>query len=206
MGFIAKVRMLPIATDETKDRNREEARTSEIEILIMGIRARAENLYLTRQMLCAEAILSALNQGLGGGLTEDQAVAIAAPFCIGLGESGCLCGALGGAQAAVGLLLGKDHTYRRRGEIRAATRRLHDQFKAAHGSACCRALTRKVKHDKAAHFRQCAELTADGAEMAARLILERRPELACGTHRGQIWKRESRIRGGLLRLLRYIRG
>ncbi|MEJ2040676.1 MAG: C-GCAxxG-C-C family protein, partial [Desulfosarcinaceae bacterium] len=67
------------------------------EALIAQIRQRAHNLYQTRQMLCTEAVLVALNHGLGGDLTEAQAVAMAAPFCAALGVSGCLCGALSGA-------------------------------------------------------------------------------------------------------------
>ena len=117
------------------------------EALIACIRDRAHELYITRQMLCAEAVLCAINQGLNGGLTDTQVAAMAAPFCAALGESGCLCGALSGAVMASGLLLGQKHVYRRRQHLRNSARRLHDAFKFANGSTCCRALTQTVGPD-----------------------------------------------------------
>lgn len=178
----------------------------EAEALIQGIRECARNLYLTRELLCTEAVVTALNKGLDGGLTDDQALAVSAPHCIGLGESGCLCGALSGAVIASGLFLGQNRPYRRRKEMRDSARELHDVFRTSNGATCCRVLTKKVKHDPKAHFRQCAELTADAAEMAARLILIKRPELMNRADHGFVNKRQSGIRGGLMRLVRYVFG
>jgi len=178
-----------------------EKQDERIEALITGIADRARNLYSTRQMLCTEAVVTALNQGLGGGLTDAQATAMSAPFCIALGESGCLCGALSGAVMATGLLLGKDGAYRHRKGMRDSARQLHDQFKFAHGATCCRVLSKKVKHDKKAHFEQCAGLTARAAEMAARLVLEKRPDLVNQVDRAFINRRQSAIGGMLSRLV-----
>jgi len=170
------------------------------EALISGIADRARNLYLTRQMLCTEAVVTALNQGLKGGLTDAQATAMSAPFCVALGESGCLCGALSGAVLATGLLLGKDGACRHRKSMRDSARRLHDQFKSTHGATCCRVLSKKVKHDKKVHFQHCAGLTAQAAEMAARLVLEKRPELANQADHAFINRRQSVVGGMLSRL------
>ncbi|WP_419661190.1 C_GCAxxG_C_C family protein [Desulfosarcina variabilis str. Montpellier] len=180
--------------------NQQKNQDSQTEALISGIADRARNLYLTRQMLCTEAVLAALNQGLGGGLTDTQATAMAAPFCIALGDSGCLCGALSGAVMGTGLLLGKDGAYRKRKGMRDSARQLHDQFKLAHGATCCRVLSKKVKHDSKAHFDQCAGLTARAAEMAARLVLEKRPELAGQANNAFINRRQSVLGGMLSRL------
>ena len=176
------------------------------EALIQGVRERARNLYLTRELLCTEAVVTALNKGLGGGLTDDQALAVSAPHCVGLGESGCLCGALSGAVIASGLLLGKRRPCRHRKEMRDSARELHDAFKAANGAACCRVLTKKVKGDPKAHFLQCAELTAGAAEMAVRLVLEKRPEIIVQADHGFVNKRGSRIGGAIGRLIRYVFG
>ncbi|MBC8177045.1 MAG: hypothetical protein H8E19_06525 [Deltaproteobacteria bacterium] len=62
--------------------------STQTEALIAQIKNRARNLYLTRQLLCAEAVLVTLNQGLDGGLSDAQAIAMAAPFSIALGGSG----------------------------------------------------------------------------------------------------------------------
>lgn len=171
------------------------------EAVIAAIADRARNLYETRQMLCTEAVVAALNQGFNGGLTEAQATAMSAPFCIALGESGCLCGALSGAVMATGLLLGKDGAYRHRKTMRDSARQLHDKFKFTNGATCCRVLSKKVKNDKNAHFQQCAGLTAQAAEMAARLVLEKRPELVKQADNAFINRRQSSIGGVLSRLV-----
>lgn len=182
----------------------EEKRIPQAEPLIARIRERARNLYQTRQLLCTEAVVVALNHGLDGGLTDAQAIAMAAPFCVALGESGCLCGALSGAVMGSGLLLGKDQPYRHRKDMRDSARQLHDAFKASNGATCCRVLSQKVKHDKKAHFQQCADLTAEATELAARLILKKRPEIITRANNGFIAKRESKIGGALLRMVHHL--
>ena len=171
------------------------------EALVAGVAARARNLYLTRQMLCAEAVVVSLNQAFHGGLSDTQAMALAAPFCAALGESGCICGALSGAVMATGLLLGREGADRHRGAMREGARRLHDTFKGVNGATCCRVLCDSVKHDPQAHFRQCAELTAGAAESAARLVIEQRPDLAHGANRLSLDRRQSIVGGMLLRIV-----
>lgn len=176
---------------------------TQTEALIAQLKERARNLYLTRQLLCTEAVLVTLNQGLDGGLSEAQAIAMAAPFSLALGDSGCICGALSGAIMASGLFLGNDRPYHHRREIRDSARQLHDAFKTANGAACCRVLTRKVRHDKKVHFQQCGDLTAEAADMAARLILQKRPELMNRVNYGFLTRRQSMIGGALLRLVHH---
>ena len=67
---------------------REKKHSPRTETLIAQIRDRARNLFETRQLLCAEAVVAALNQGLDGGLSESQAVALSAPFCDAMGTAG----------------------------------------------------------------------------------------------------------------------
>ncbi|MBG3877941.1 C_GCAxxG_C_C family protein, partial [Desulfovibrio oxamicus] len=67
--------------------------------IVEAIRRRAENLFDTRQLLCAEAVLHAVAETLGGPLSPDQAAALGTPFCQGMGGAGCTCGALSGAVA-----------------------------------------------------------------------------------------------------------
>jgi hypothetical protein len=62
-------------------------------------------------------------------------------------------------------------------------------------------LSKKVKHNKKEHFQQCAGLTAQAAEMAARLVLEKRPELVKQADNAFINRRQSSIGGVLSRLV-----
>lgn len=176
----------------------------EAEALIEQIKKRAENLYQTRQLLCSEAVVVTLNKTFNGGLSDSQAVAVAAPFSIAMGESGCICGALSGAVLACGLFIGNNQPYRHRRRMRKISRQLHDTFKTTNGATCCRVLTRNVRHDRQAHFQQCAHLTADAAEMAARLILSQRPELLGSTQNGFLHKMDGRISGIMTRMLRIV--
>jgi C_GCAxxG_C_C family probable redox protein len=174
------------------------------EALIAQIKKRAGNLYQTRQLLCTEAVVVTLNKAFNGGLSDAQAVAVAAPFSISMGDSGCICGALSGAVLACGLLVGNDHPYRHRQTMRKSARQLHDAFKTANGATCCRVLSRSVRHDRQAHFQQCAKLTANSSEMAARLILYQRPELIQCSENRFLLKMDTNIGALMTWLLRIV--
>lgn len=157
--------------------HRKNQRHADLEIRVARIKDQARYLYEKQQMFCAEAVVLAINRELDGGLSDPQAMAISAPFSQALGDSGCVCGALSGAVMVSGLLLGQTHAYRHRQAMRSSARQLYDRFKAVNGASCCWVLSKKFKHDKKAHFHRCADLTAQAAEMAARLVLQKRPEL-----------------------------
>jgi C_GCAxxG_C_C family probable redox protein len=151
------------------------------EQLALMIGKRAENLYLTGQLLCSEAILAVMNRGLRGGLPEGMDISLASALPIGLGNSGCTCGALSGAVLALGLFLGRDRPGAFNGkQAMPAANLLHNRFKGLFGSTCCRVLKQKAKHNPKGHFKQCAQITGQTAELAALLVLEKRPDLADG--------------------------
>jgi len=145
--------------------------------LVQSMADRAEALFANREMYCGEAIMTALNEGLGGGLEHEQARGLAMGFGEGVGKAGCLCGALGGAVLATSWFLSRGLESK---QVREAAREVHDRFKTEHGSSCCRVLIKPVKADPPKHFAQCTGLTRKGAELAARVILSRLPELASG--------------------------
>jgi C_GCAxxG_C_C family probable redox protein len=159
----------------------DESLAQKAEEVARSIGERAENLYLTRQLLCSEAVLSAVNHGLGGGLTDDVAIRMASALPVGIGNSGCTCGGLSGAVLALGLFLGRDRpgASDKRGALSSA-KVLHSRFKDLFGSSCCRVLSKDFKHDPRLHFKHCARLTAQAAELATLIILEKRPELIDG--------------------------
>lgn len=182
------------------------ASPSDAEYALIGrIRQQAEHLFKTRQYHCAEAVLLALNRGFRAGLPEPQAVALSAGLPVGVGGSGCMCGALSGAILALGLLLGGDHPHRNRRRVRRASAVLHDRFKAVHGSTCCRVLTKKAEKAGHVRFDRCASFTGNAAEMTARLALEQRPELLHRADPDSLGKRHSRLSGFLLRVSRLLR-
>lgn len=145
--------------------------------LVNALAAKAESLYRSRQHLCADAILLAFNHALEGGLNEQQVVGLTAGMSVGQGDSGCLCGAVAGGTLVLGLFLSKEGAYRNSSRVRAAVNVLHDRFKLANKSTCCRVLTKKVKNDRTAHFDQCARYTGEAARIVAEILFDKRPEL-----------------------------
>jgi C_GCAxxG_C_C family probable redox protein len=147
--------------------------------LIDLIGARAKNLFITGQLLCTESVLTVINQGLKGDLSPELAIRIASGLPEGLGGSGCLCGALNGGVLALGLFLGRSRPgFGNGNRVRSSTRIFHDRFRETFGGTCCRILSHDFRHDRDLHFSHCAELTAEAARMAARIILHERPDLA----------------------------
>ena len=175
--------------------------------LAQTIGARAKNLYLTGQLLCSEAVLVVLNKGLGGGLSDDVAIRLASALPVGLGHSGCVCGALSGAALAVGLFLGRS-TPGAPDKLEAlkAANLIHDRFKGMFGATCCRVLTKTVKGNKKEHLEQCARFTGQAAEMAALVILERRPELIPGVDGHYLATKDSCLGSKLRQLINLVRG
>jgi C_GCAxxG_C_C family probable redox protein len=167
------------------------------------VHGKAENLYLARRMLCAEAVLVTLNGAFGGGLTETQAVSLAAPFCVGIGGSGCVCGALSGGVLALGLFLGDNGSRRNRSRLRGGSAALHARFMETFGAVCCRELTKMIRKDRKRHFLQCAAMTADTAVMATEVLLAAAPKLLLQADREFLSKRDTKA-GGLAKSLKLL--
>jgi C_GCAxxG_C_C family probable redox protein len=167
------------------------------EDIAQAVAAKAQALFDSKEMLCADAVVSAVNEGLGGGLDPDLARSLAAAFGSGLGGAGCLCGAMNGAALSLALVLSKSLPP---AEVRKAAKKLHDRFKELHGSTCCRVLTKAVKADPAKHLAHCSGLTKSGAELAVAIILDRCPEAVGRADTVALARRRSRL-GSLLRRL-----
>ncbi len=163
------------------------------EALAVIIRQRTFNLMSTGRMMCSEAVLSVLNQGLGGGLPPDVAMKVASGFPEGIGGSGCTCGALTGCVIALGLFLSQsDSNLAARRKAMSASGRLHHDFKSRFGSTCCRVLIKKGSSEFPHHFEACCDRGGWAAEHAARMILAERPELLSQTDQAFLHRKDSR--------------
>jgi len=140
--------------------------------LVARVRSQAEDLFASRRLLCAGAVLQAVNQCFGGGLDPAVAARLVAGLPEGMGGAGCICGALSGAGLALGLLLG-DGAYR----VPPWAGRLPRRFQRRFGSTCCRVLRRQTREDPRADFQRCTRFTGAAAAMAAEIILDERPGL-----------------------------
>jgi C_GCAxxG_C_C family probable redox protein len=140
---------------------------------------RAENYFQEHRLSCSEAVLLVLNSGFGGDLSADQTLRLGSGFGGGVGDSGCVCGALSGGVMALGLFLGPACP---NGLGKRAFRQLvaayHDAFREESGSVCCRDLIADFRKDRKGQILSCRGLTGRCTGAAARLILLHRPELA----------------------------
>ena len=152
---------------------------------------RAANIFTARGYCCSETVIVVINQGFRGDLSPEMAVRLGSGFCHGMGGAGCTCGALAGAEVAISLFLGP----RQPGGMKArefdkVAKEMHDRFRARFSATCCRVLRRRRKEKNGA---TCKELTVGGAEIAAGLILEQRPELAPKVDLDFLGTRESKV-------------
>jgi len=147
------------------------------ETLVNKIRERTENLFMTRQLMCSEAVLTVLNQGLKGGLAPEIAVRITSGLPEGFGRSGCTCGALSAGVIALGLFMGRNGPgILNNRTVYAASRELHERFKTKFGFTCCRALTKNIEPGTKHHFKFCVRHAGEVSEQTARIILDHDPE------------------------------
>ena len=175
---------------------------SQFRELLGLVESRAQNLFTTRKLYCAEAVFLVLNRGLNGGLPDGTAIRMASAITDGLGGAGCLCGALGGGVLALGLFLGRKRAGGKdRYHARQASRALHDLFRDNLGSTCCRVLSKKTPKGSRGHFDHCKNVTGMGARLAAQVILERRPELSKNADLKYLEQLDSKIGANLKRVV-----
>jgi len=147
------------------------------ETLIDKIRQRTENLFMTRQLMCSEAVMTVLNQGLKGGLAPEIAVRITSGLPEGFGGSGCTCGALSAGIIALGLFLGRNGPgIMNNRTVYTASRELHERFKTKFGVTCCRVLTKNIELGTKHHFEFCARHAGEVSDQTARIVLNHDPE------------------------------
>lgn len=128
---------------------------------------------------CSQAVLSAFAERFG--LTQEQALKLAAPFAGGIGRQSQVCGAVSGGLMVIGLKYG--HTDGGSAEAKEVsllvTRRFCERFKQRHDSMICTELlgydlgqpgVYKQVQDAGIFINVCRELVRDAAEMVVEMI------------------------------------
>lgn len=135
------------------------------------VRETAENYYKNGDFYCSEAIVKTIRDEFGLQL-PDEIIAMASGFPVGMGGSGCVCGAIAGGIMAIGLFFGRTEAKDDKvDKAMALSKELHDNFKLKHKSLCCRVLTRNMTLGSPEHMDQCISFTGEVAEETARMII-----------------------------------
>lgn len=132
----------------------------------------AARYFLEEKSNCAEAVIRAVMRVCGKDCPVEL-LKMASPFGRGMGEAGCVCGALVGAQMAMGIFLGRtEMAGATPPECAKASRFLHDRFKKALGATCCRILHKGEIFGSEEQRKACAARSGKSAELAINVLKE----------------------------------
>ncbi|MCM1265234.1 MAG: C-GCAxxG-C-C family protein [Candidatus Gastranaerophilales bacterium] len=100
---------------------------------------------------CSESIV---REAIDLGICDESAFPIATAFSGGMG-SGCLCGAISGAQIVIGHLFGKNNKHNNDILARNLAKEFMDKFKEAHKVTCCRVLSKDFEFHSPERKKHC---------------------------------------------------
>lgn len=134
----------------------------------------AEELFRSGTFFCSEAVLLTINELLGQPYDNDI-VKMASGFPIGMGRSGCLCGAVSGGQMALGMVYGRVKGQPVNEKMLTKAKELHDYMNSQYKSNCCRVITRLWAGDdfnSPERKNLCIKITGDIARWVAEQLIE----------------------------------
>ncbi len=140
-------------------------------LTIERIKEKAESYYRNGDFYCSEAIIKTIKDEFKLNIS-DRIIAMASGFPLGIGGSGCTCGALTGGVMTLGLFFGRDSGKDPCvGHAMQLSKELHDDFKKIHKSTCCSILTRGMELGSKEHMEQCIAITGEQAVKTATIII-----------------------------------
>jgi C_GCAxxG_C_C family probable redox protein len=120
---------------------------------------------------CSEAILQTFNELLNNPINP-EGLKMASGFGGGLGQAGCMCGALTGSVMVLGLYQGRNNPTQDREPVYQLAHEFHDRFSNQFGGTCCRVLN-PHEFDTPEHLRNCLKLTGGTAKLLMEFITEK---------------------------------
>ena len=140
--------------------------------IIEDVRVTAENHFKKGDYFCSESVLTTINDLLGQEF-KPEIVKMASGFPIGIGKSGCLCGAVSGGVMALGLAYGREKPGAEMPESFPNNAALHDHIINKYGSTCCRVLTMEFDDfDSKERAHHCHKITGEVAAWIANNFIE----------------------------------
>ena len=139
------------------------------------VQAEAEESY-RKGFFCCEAVMEVIMDNFELDVPH-EIIKMASGMAIGVGKSGCICGALNGGVLAISMFFGRDE---QRGpkdpevvKCMSMTNELHDWFRENNTkkAACCRVLTREFDMSQGGHKSQCIYYTGMCAAKAAEILV-----------------------------------
>lgn len=156
-----------------KEANKEEAKIKKIE----EVRNIAEGYFIRGEFFCSEAVVKTINDLLGKPFGDDV-TKLASGFPIGIGKSGCVCGAVSGGVMALGMSYGRCHGEAMHEEMFTHSADLHNHIKGMYKSTCCRVMVKDYAFQSPERKAHCVKITGEvAAFIAGKLIDNNKIEL-----------------------------
>ncbi len=112
---------------------------------------------------CAESIFLTFREYLAPEM-DPEMVKLMTGFGCGLGEAGCMCGALTASIAALDMKLGRTSKEQDRHETYKYAQEFHDKFVETFGATCCRVLNQSA-FDTPEHLKTCLKITGNTSKL-----------------------------------------
>lgn len=122
--------------------------------------------YFNNGYSCSESMIK---WAIDEGLVSDELLSVATPFSGGMG-SGCLCGAIAGAQMIIGSQFGRENKYGNDMLARAKAKELIQRFMETHKATCCRVLTRGMEMGSPERKAHCTNMVNDCENLVKDLL------------------------------------
>lgn len=142
--------------------------------LLDKVRREAEGYFARGEFFCSESVVQTINNLLGKPY-DDSIVKMASGFPIGIGKSGCLCGAVSGGEMALGMVYGRVHGEEMNEKMFPMAAGLHDYIKDMYKSTCCRVITRQWAGDNfqsPERREHCIKITGEVAVYVAEKLID----------------------------------
>ncbi len=148
----------------------EEIRLNTDEMMVIEARSKAGN-YFKEGNNCAEAIFLTFREYLMPEM-DPKMVKLVTGFGSGIGEAGCMCGALTGSIIALNMVKGRSSKEEDRTCAYDHAREFHDRFIENFGTTCCRALNTNPFESRE-HLTTCLKITGNTGKLLMEYLLEK---------------------------------
>ena len=122
--------------------------------------------YFNNGYSCSESMIK---WAIDEGLVSEELLPVATSFSGGMG-SGCLCGAVAGAQMIIGSQFGRENKYGNETIARMKAKELIQRFMEKHKATCCRVLTRGMEMGSPERKAHCTNMVEYCQKLVEELV------------------------------------
>ena len=122
--------------------------------------------YFQNGFSCSESLIK---WAIDENLVSEELLSVATPFSGGMG-SGCLCGAIAGAQMIIGSQHGRDNRFGNEVNARAKAKEFIQKFTERHKATCCRVLTKGLDMASPERKAHCTNMVDDCQKLVEELL------------------------------------